>query len=292
MEPLPIDHIGLLVADLEKSRERWQTALGAAFSPISRYRPHNWSDRGDPRPHLHDARLSFYLGVNPSIELLEFVGTGTHAPDKGEGGHHLSFPPITDNALRRAELRDMGVGIDGEVFHDGRWIFQFAEAEALNNIYTEWVEEHPDHPDVKDDLSPVDRLPDGSKTLFDPETILALPDGRPPSHMVEIGVAVHDLGHATPRWHEIVGYRFHPQPDGSALSDPPVPRIRLNPVTANKAEGLRYAVIAVEDLSVTRARLHASEVPFSLEVTSRGESVAVIDPTFLNGFAIRFRALG
>lgn len=87
-----------------------------------------------------------------------------------------SFPTsprasVDENEARRAELAELGIGIDREIRHDARWIFQFAEAGLLNNVYTEWVEEHPDHPDVKDDLSPIDRLADGSKTLFDVATI-------------------------------------------------------------------------------------------------------------------------
>ncbi|MFV0405683.1 MAG: VOC family protein [Propioniciclava sp.] len=292
MTALPVAHIGILVADLETSRHRWSTVLGQPFSPITRYRSTTWSDRGDPRPHLHDARLSFYLGDHPSVELLEFVGTGTHAPSKGEGGHHLSFPPIADNSRRRSELAEMGVGIDGEIFHDGRWIFQFTEAEALNNVYTEWVEEHPDHPDVKDDLSPVNRLPDGTKTLFDVDTILGLPDGRPSSRIAEIGVAVAEVSAALDRWQAIIGYDLEILGPDCAISRERKPRIRLEQGVAGGHEGLRYAVVVEPDLEGTLARLQQATVPLA---ASRRSAVGVlqrveVSPAYLNNFGIIFVA--
>ncbi|WP_431795228.1 VOC family protein [Microbacterium enclense] len=291
MQPSPIAHIGILVADLETSRERWAKVLAGTFSPITRYRPENWSDRGNPTPHLHDARLTFYLGDAPSIEILEFVGNGTHSPDKGEGGHHLSFPPLEDNSRRREELAELGIGIDGEIRHDGRWIFQFAEAEALNNVYTEWVEEHPDHPDVKDDLSPINRMPDGTKTLFDLETIRSLPAGRPSSRIVEIGVEVRDVSAARVRWETVTRYDFTPDRDGSYVGGVAPALIRLFASTPSSREGLAYAVIETDDLSATAERLEASDIPFrAMEENGRtvGGTTIAVDREYLNGFELRF----
>jgi hypothetical protein len=291
MQASPIAHIGILVADLETSRERWAKALAGTFSPITRYRPENWSDRGNPTPHLHDARLTFFLGDAPSIEILEFVGNGTHSPEKGEGGHHLSFPPLEDNARRRDELAELGVGIDGEIRHDGRWIFQFAEAEALNNVYTEWVEEHPDHPDVKDDLSPINRISDGTKTLFDIETIEALPSGRPSSRIIEIGVNVVDVSTARVQWEAVTGYTFRRDSDGSYVGGVAPALVRLFASTSSTREGLFYAVIDSDDLSATAERLTSDRIPFTAtEETSRtvkGTTIAV-DRDYLNGFELRF----
>lgn len=291
MRPLPIAHIGILVADLVTSRERWSKVFDGVFSPVSRYRPENWSDFGNPEPHLHDARLTFYIGDNPSIEILEFVGNGTHSPTKGEGGHHLSFPPLEDNEARRQELAELGVRIDGEIRHDNRWIFQFAEAGALNNVYTEWVEEHPDHPDVKDDLSPIGRLPDGTKTLFELETILDLPDGRPDSGIVEVGVVVADLDAAKAMWEAVIGYRFIDDGPASAVAGPFAATIRLiRQEPDGSREGLSYATIADADLESTGRRLQASDVPVTSVISADGLlSRLDVDPAYLNGFGIRFR---
>ena len=288
MKALPIAHIGILVADLPKSRTRWTTVMGLPFSPITRYRPQNWSDLGNPEPHLHDARLTFCLGDSPSIELLEFVGNGTHSPSKGEGGHHLSFPPLPDVAARRVELAELGIGVDGEIFHDGRWIFTFGDARPLNNVYTEWVEEHPDHPDVKDDLSPINRLPDGSKTLFDLDTVTALNGRRPDSGIVEIGIDVADLSTAVRSWEAATGYRFVSDTGeglDTAVSHQTNVRLRLLPSTR---EGLSYAVIDVDDLDATRFRLDAAQVPFSKHTAERTEIRVGVD--YVNKFSIRFRA--
>lgn len=289
--PLPLAHVGILVADLDTSRERWIRVLGQDFSPITRYRPSNWSDLGNPAPHLHDARLTFYLGDEPSFEILEFVGNGTHSPDKGEGGHHLSFPPVADNTARRAELADLGVGTDGEIWHDGRWIFQFADARALNNVYTEWVEEHPDHPDVKDDLSPVNRLPDGSKTLFDVATIEEIDGRRPWSRVVEVQVCVQDLADALPRWEAITGYGFDPVEPSSAIGGPFQTRIRLVEDSADGArEGISGATIVEPDLAHTFLRLKRAGVPLRAVATDTTGQIASVsvDPAYLNGFSLTF----
>lgn len=293
MQALPIAHVGILVRDLEESRDHWSRALEHSFSPITRYRPGNWSDRGTPEPHLHDARLTFYLGDAPSIEILEFVGVGTHSPEKGEGGHHLSFPPLEDNFARRAELAELGIGTDGEIFHDGRWIFTFADAAPLNNVYTEWVEEHPDHADVKDDLSPINRMPDGSKTLFDVQTILDLDGTRPSSRMVEVGVLVKDLESAVTTWSKAVGYDFAVDEDRrAAVSTGFETALRLVELDdPAQREGIGFIVLGSDDLDATLMRLEAGQVPVRSAERDGGRLVRiVIEPAFLNNVEVRFIA--
>src|SRR6516164_7815683 len=68
MKPLPIAHIGILVADVGTARHHWSNALPESFSPIVRYRAAAWSDLADPTPHANDLRQVVYIGVNPSID--------------------------------------------------------------------------------------------------------------------------------------------------------------------------------------------------------------------------------
>lgn len=301
-----IAHIGVLVADLDQSRLRWAQVFGSAFSPVTRYRCPEWCDFGNPEPHLHDARLTFYLGDYPSIEMLEFVGNGTHAASRGEGGHHVALPPILDNDVRRSELAELGVGIDGDNRQDGRSILMFSDARATNNVYVEWVEDGHDHPDCKDDGSPVNRLPDGSKTLFDVSTILELNGQRPLSNIAEIGVTVVNLDKAIDAWRAVVGYSFEttelaalpvpgPSPTGSlsAVSIGTSPRLRLVKGDDRSCrEGLNYAIVKVSDLDAVWRRLRSEEVPLAGEGRNlQGELICVdVDPGYLNNFSVRFSA--
>jgi catechol 2,3-dioxygenase-like lactoylglutathione lyase family enzyme len=51
-----IDHIGILVPDLEKAIERWSTATGSTFSPIARSRTDRFRDTADPATGRDDVR--------------------------------------------------------------------------------------------------------------------------------------------------------------------------------------------------------------------------------------------
>jgi catechol 2,3-dioxygenase-like lactoylglutathione lyase family enzyme len=290
MAPLPIAHIGILVADVETARRNWTNALGAPFSPIVRYRSAAWSGIADPVPHANDLRQTIYIGVDPSIEIQEFVNNGSHASSRGEGGHHLSFPPVSDNNARQRELAELGIEMDGGANYKGRWIIQFSDARALNNVSTEWVEESPGHLDLKDDGSPVDRLPDGSATVFDPETMLALDGHRPPSGIVEFGVLVADLDKAVETWSAVTGYAFDTDGDRTAVSRGAAPAVRLVEAGQTPArEGLYYAVVKTQSIEQTLERLRRAGVPLAGEVSAVSGRVDV-EPTYLNGFSLRFVA--
>jgi catechol 2,3-dioxygenase-like lactoylglutathione lyase family enzyme len=139
MWPAPIDHVGILVADLEDAIERWSAATGYTFSPIARYRTSRYSDLSDPTPHDHDARMSFSREGQPKIELLEVVGSGTHGPDQ-LGMHHLGFRGIDDPALRLAELERLGIGSDGlSRDENGQLLLCFTDKRDLDGIRLELI---------------------------------------------------------------------------------------------------------------------------------------------------------
>ena len=139
MWPALIDHVGILVPDLEEAIERWSAATGYTFSPIARYRTSRYSDLSDPAPHYHDARMSFSREGLPKIELLEVTGSGTHGPDQ-LGFHHLGFRGFDDPALRLAELERLGVRSDGMSLDESGFVLLcFTDKRDLDGIRLELI---------------------------------------------------------------------------------------------------------------------------------------------------------
>jgi hypothetical protein len=291
MAPRQITHIGVLVADVEIARQHWSKALGTDFSPVVRYRQSTWRDANDPAPHAGDLRQTIYLGTNPSIEIQQFVDEiSTHMASRGEGGHHFAFPRVPDNNARRDELTALGLEMKSGVNHEGRWIIQFTDAEELNNVATEWVEASTGHRDVKDDGSPVDRLPDGSTTVFDATTIVGLGGVRPNSGIVEFAVRVADLDSAVPKWSAVTGHEF--EIDGregrSAVSVDIRPAIRLvESHDTGTREGLFRATVRTASVDATLKRLRESGVP-TVDHDNANPAYFEVDPSYLNGFLLRF----
>lgn len=134
-----IDHVGVIVADLEEAIATWSRVTGYSFTPIMNYRTDDYVDSSDPHPHFHDAKIAFSIEGPPFIELMEFTGDGTHAASQGEGFHHLGFR-VPDAAVRQEELEAMGIGADGaSLGADGRPILWFTEPHAVNAMRLEYV---------------------------------------------------------------------------------------------------------------------------------------------------------
>src|SRR5690625_1745386 len=134
-----IDHIGILVPDLEVAIKRWSAATGYHFSPIARYRTDRYLDHACEALRHHDVRLSFSLEGSPRIELMEATGEGTHGPDE-LGVHHFGFNGVADPAKRRDELAALGVGSDGvSLDEDGRMLLFFTDKNALDGVRLEFV---------------------------------------------------------------------------------------------------------------------------------------------------------
>jgi len=151
-----IEHIGVLVPDLEEAIDRWSAVTGFTFSPIARYRTDRYSDHTDQTPHHHDARISFSREGSPRIELMEVTGTGTHGPDQ-LGIHHLGIQNVADPEGKRDELAAHGVLIDGCSYDEqGRILLMFTEKTALDGIRIEYISPLPG-PIVADDGSTLPR---------------------------------------------------------------------------------------------------------------------------------------
>lgn len=290
MTAAPIAHVGILVSDLERAKEHWSKVLGESFSPFVRYRPAGWSYRGaftPGSPGVNELRQTIYLGVNPSIEIQQYVENGTHSKSRGEGGHHLGFPPVADTKLRRQELEGFKIRIAGAVKYQDREIIQFTEHDDLDNVSTEWVELSEGHLDLKDDGTDVNRLPDGSATIFDLETIKAINNIRPNSNIKEISVTVRDLDVSLTKWALVTGQIFSKLDSRTpvALSHGEGAQIRLVEATSTDSRiGINKIVFQCEDLAQKRQNLLSNNVPFSLDTLHN----ILIDGGYLNNVQVEF----
>jgi catechol 2,3-dioxygenase-like lactoylglutathione lyase family enzyme len=152
-----IDHIGVLVPDLEAGVARWSAMLGCRFSPAARYRTHHYVDHSGPA-HLHDARIAFSDLEGPRVELMEATGDGTHGPAQ-LGIHHLGVNGVADPEAVLAALRDRGLREDGVASTaDGLIHLFFTDPALLDGVRIEVVSTRPS-PAVADDGSPLPRDP-------------------------------------------------------------------------------------------------------------------------------------
>jgi catechol 2,3-dioxygenase-like lactoylglutathione lyase family enzyme len=155
-----IEHIGILVPDLEEAIERWSRVLGYTFSPIARYRTCRYLDSSGESEHFHDARLAFSKEGPPRIELLEATGEGTHNR-RFLGVHHFGFPGTADPEGRVQELAGIGIGVDGQSFSDDEQLLLFfTRPEAMDGVRLEYISPLPGRT-VADD---------GSALPIDPDT--------------------------------------------------------------------------------------------------------------------------
>lgn len=274
-----IEHIGILVPDLEEAIARWHAATGYEFSPIARYRTSNYIDHSDAERHFHDARISFSNQGSPRIELMEVTGAGTHGPAQ-QGLHHLGFTGVPDCAGRMGELAQLGIGEDGRAVTDeGEILLCFTRKEDLDGVRLEFVSPLPG-PTVADDGGALWVDPEtGRNSVWGPGGATEIdPAALPPVH--HIGILVPDLDEAIERWSRATGYRFseigryrtdrweddsspHPHPHDArfAISFEGTPRIELLEVTGEGTHGAsnlgphHLAFLGVDDLESERARL-------------------------------------
>lgn len=298
MSPDTVHHIGLLVADIDAARLRWAEATGYTLSPVTRYSTSGYRDLSNPEPHEHDARICFSFEGEPYLELMAQTGEGTHSARHGEGGHHLGFPVIPDTAVRTEELAKLGVAIDGENIQDGRSILMFTDRNALSDVHLEYVEAGHDHPDMKLDGSPVNRLPNGDKTLFELETVERLTDAIPGGPLItDVGVVVADLDAAVRAWEDVTDYTFTPggagalDPRRAVVSSEGPPRVRLVESAAGQDEGLTFFVLTgAGELETRLASLARAGV--QIEQQRSDESGRIVElwtrGADLNGIQLRY----
>ena len=148
-----IDHIGVLVEDLDEAVERWSRSTGYTFSPVGRYRTRRYVDGSDRHPHPHDARFCVSLEGPPRIELLEATGSGTHSREH-LGAHHLALVGYDD--LEAAADRMVAAGFAGDAWNtddSGALLLWFTRPQELDGLRLELVSKRI-APIVHDDGAP------------------------------------------------------------------------------------------------------------------------------------------
>ncbi len=165
-----IDHIGILVPDLEGAIQKWSAVLGYTFSPIARYRTAFYSDRSNPEPHWHETRTSISHEGPPYIELMSVTGTGTHSLAE-VGVHHFGIRAIDDVPSRIRQCAALGIADDGKSqLEDGRVHLWFTRKEDLNGIRLEFISPF-GGPTVRDDGSPLWIDPETGRKSFWPPPV-------------------------------------------------------------------------------------------------------------------------
>jgi catechol 2,3-dioxygenase-like lactoylglutathione lyase family enzyme len=166
-----IDHVGILVDDLEQAIERWTAFTGYTFSAVGRYRTDRYEDSSSVHPHSHDARFVVSREGQPKIELLEATGTGTHGP-ANLGIHHLALIGFPDLEAERDRVTALGIGIDGvNTDAEGRILLAFTDPSALDGARFEIVSNRV-APIVHDDGTPAAIDPrTGRKSMWMPKPV-------------------------------------------------------------------------------------------------------------------------
>lgn len=130
-----IEHVGIVVADLEKSRALWEDVLGVRLAEIENLEP-------------YQVRIAMYPIGQSMVELL--AGTtpdgkwATLVRERGEGLHHVCLEvEDIDGALDELRARQVRL-LDEEPRpgHGGSRI-AFLDPASTNNVLIELVEPPP-----------------------------------------------------------------------------------------------------------------------------------------------------
>lgn len=127
-----IDHIGIVVQDIERSLKIYTEALGLDLSRVE-------------INEQHRVKIAFLPVGDTLIELLQPLTEGTMMADalkeKGEGIHHIAFR-VNDLKAELAKLKALGIPLVNETPQSGGHGAQiaFLDPNAANNVSIELVE--------------------------------------------------------------------------------------------------------------------------------------------------------
>ena len=129
-----IDHIGIVVSDIEGSLKLYSEALGLALSTI---------ETND----VYKVRIAFLPVGDTLVELLEPTADGTmmadFLKDRGESIHHIAFR-VDDLEADLAKLKALGVPLMNESPQTGGLgaRIAFLQPAAANGVSIELVEKN------------------------------------------------------------------------------------------------------------------------------------------------------
>lgn len=130
-----IEHIGILVKDLEASIKKYNIFLGLNVKEIEEVKVKNSMNK-----------VAFFRVGETNIELIQTSGQISLANDfnrKQDGLHHIAFE-VEDLGKMFRELRSQGVEfVFDEILEGSRGSkFIFFKPEEFNGIYVELVQKH------------------------------------------------------------------------------------------------------------------------------------------------------
>lgn len=131
-----IDHIGIVVADLDQALETYEKTLG--FTLLERH----------DAPE-HGVALAFLDAGNGTLELLAPTdpesGTARFLANRGEGTHHICLA-VDDIHAALAELKAKGVRLIDETPRQGvHGLVAFVHPKAAHGVMIELLQRDPQH---------------------------------------------------------------------------------------------------------------------------------------------------
>ena len=131
MQAILVDHIGIIVRNIQKSLIFYQKALGLQLEDIE-------------KNEAYHVDIAYLRCGDTLIELLQPTGEGSFKDildKKGEGLHHIAFRTNNINEAL-GELKKMGIPLADKTPKTGGGgaMIAFVEADAANNVSIELIE--------------------------------------------------------------------------------------------------------------------------------------------------------
>lgn len=139
-----LDHLGVVVKDIQKSVDYYTGAFGLTFDEIAEHAlPPDVITRGKPTPYT--MRVTFAQMGPLRLELINIVeGESLHTEflkDRGEGIHHLGFE-VVDLEKEVANAEEQGLEMICYLKMVGIMAFAYFDSAKTNGVMIELVQEN------------------------------------------------------------------------------------------------------------------------------------------------------